>query len=125
MQGCIRTPDETQTNAHEFLTMTATTFQIVLTTCPDTAAAERIARVLVEEKLAACVNMLPPMRSIYRWKGRVEDATEQLLVIKTAQQFAAVRDRIRSLHPYELPEIIAVPIADGFPEYLAWLRDSE
>lgn len=125
MQGCIRTPDETRTNAHEFLTMTATTFQIVLTTCPDTAAAERIARVLVEEKLAACVNMLPPMRSIYRWKGRVEDATEQLLVIKTAQQFAAVRDRIRSLHPYELPEIIAVPIADGFPEYLAWLRDSE
>lgn len=105
--------------------MTAMTLRIVLTTCPDAATAERIARTLVEEKLAACVNMLPPMRSIYRWKGQVEDATEQLLVIKTAQQFAAVRDRIRSLHPYELPEIITVPIADGLPDYLAWLRNPE
>jgi len=105
--------------------MTATPCQIVLTTCPDAASAERIARALVEEKLAACVNMLPPMRSIYRWEGQIEDATEQLLVIKTAQQFAVVRDRIRSLHPYELPEIITVPIADGLPDYLAWLRNPE
>lgn len=97
--------------------------QIVFTTCPDAGTAERIARVLVEEKLAACVNMLPPMRSIYSWKGRVEDASEQLLVIKTAQPFAVVRDRIRNLHPYELPEIITVPIADGLPDYLAWLRN--
>jgi periplasmic divalent cation tolerance protein len=109
----------------EFLTMPPTTCHMVLTTCPDAASAERIARTLVEEKLAACVNMLPPMRSIYRWKGRVEDASEQLLVIKTAQQFAVVRDRIRSLHPYELPEIITVPIADGLPDYLAWLHNPE
>lgn len=99
--------------------------QIVLTTCPDAMSAERIARALVDERLAACVNLLPPMRSIYRWQGQVEDATEQLLVIKTAQPFAAVRDRIRGLHPYELPEIIAVAVADGLPEYLSWLRDPE
>ena len=101
-------------------------FQIVLTTCPDEACAERIARVLVEEGLAACVNILPPMRSIYRWKGEIQGATEQLLVIKsTRARFPAIRDRLRSLHPYELPEIIAVPIADGLPEYLAWLNHPE
>jgi len=101
-------------------------FQIVLTACPDKACAERIARALVEEGLAACVNILPPMRSIYRWKGKVGDATEQLLVIKsTVARFPAIRDRLRTLHPYELPEIIAVPIADGLPEYLAWLNHPE
>ena len=101
-------------------------FQIVLTTCPDMACDERIARALVEEELAACVNILPPMRSIYRWKGKIEDATEQLLVIKSAvARFPAIRDRLRTLHPYELPEIIAVPIADGLPEYLAWLNHPE
>jgi len=101
-------------------------FQIVLTTCPDAACAERIARVLVDEGLAACVNILPPMRSIYRWKGNIEDASEQLLVIKTAPgRFPAIRDRLRALHPYELPEIITVPIADGLPEYLAWLNHPE
>ena len=101
-------------------------FQLVLTTCPDEACAERIAQVLVVEGLAACVNILPPMRSIYTWKGKIEDATEQLLVIKSAAaRFPAIRDRLRSLHPYELPEIIAVPIADGLPEYLAWLNHPE
>jgi len=101
-------------------------FQIVLTACPDEACAERIARVLVEEGLAGCVNILPPMRSIYRWKGKIEDASEQLLVIKSTQaRYPAIRDRLRSLHPYELPEIIAVPIADGLPEYLAWLNHPE
>jgi periplasmic divalent cation tolerance protein len=106
--------------------VTQTSFQIVLTACPDPESAGRLARVLVEERLAACVNILPPMRSIYRWKGRVEDAGEQLLVIKSSvAQFPAIRDRIRNLHPYELPEIIAVPIADGLPEYLAWLHHPE
>ena len=101
-------------------------FQIVLTTCPDEACAERIARALVEEGLAACVNILPPMRSVYRWKGKIEDATELLLVIKsTVARFPAIRERLRDLHPYELPEIIAVPIVDGLPEYLAWLNKSE
>jgi periplasmic divalent cation tolerance protein len=101
-------------------------FQIVLTTCPDAACAERIAKALVEEGLAACVNILPPMRSIYKWKGKIETANEQLLVIKsTLARFPAIRDRLRALHPYELPEIIAVPIADGLPEYLAWLNHPE
>ncbi|MEK7759224.1 MAG: divalent-cation tolerance protein CutA [Pseudomonadota bacterium] len=101
-------------------------FQIVLTTCPDEACAERIARALVEEGLAACVNILLPMRSVYRWKGKIEDATELLLVIKsTVARFPAIRERLRDLHPYELPEIIAVPIVDGLPEYLAWLNHPE
>jgi periplasmic divalent cation tolerance protein len=100
--------------------------QIVLTTCPDAASAERLARILVEEGLAACVNILPPMRSIYRWKGKIEDASELLLVIKSAAaRFPAIRDRLRALHPYELPEIIAVPIVDGLPAYLAWLNHPE
>ncbi len=106
--------------------MNQSLFQIVLTTCPDEACAERIARALVEERLAACVNILSPMRSIYRWKGKIEDANELLLVIKTsAARFPAIRDRVLALHPYELPEIIAVPIADGLPEYLAWLNNPE
>ena len=101
-------------------------FQIVLTTCPDKVSAERIAHALVEEGLAACVNVLPPMHSIYRWKGKIEQATEQLLVIKsTVARFPAIRKRIQALHPYELPEIIAVPIADGLPGYLAWLSHPE
>jgi len=101
-------------------------FQIVLTTCPDAVCAERVAQALVEEGLAACVNILPPMRSIYMWKGKIETADEQLLVIKsTLARFPAIRDRLRALHPYELPEIIAVPIADGLPEYLAWLNHPE
>ena len=106
--------------------MSQNLFQIVLTACPDAASAERIARVLVEEGLAACVNILPPMQSLYRWKGKIETATEQLLIIKSSvARFPAIRDRLRSLHPYELPEIIAVPIADGLPEYLAWLNKPE
>jgi len=101
-------------------------FQIVLTACPDAASAERIARVLVEEGLVACVSILPPMQSIYRWKGKIEAASEQLLIIKSSTtRFPAIRDRLRSLHPYELPEIIAVPIADGSHEYLAWLNKPE
>ena len=101
-------------------------FQIVLTTCPDKVSAERIAHALVEEGLAACVNVLPPMHSIYRWKGKIEQATEQLLIIKsTVARFPAIRARIQALHPYELPEIIAVPIADGLLGYLAWLSHPE
>jgi periplasmic divalent cation tolerance protein len=100
--------------------------QIVLTTCPDAETAGWIARALVEEGLAACVNVLPPMRSLYKWKGRIEDASEQLLLVKsTVARFPALRARIRALHPYELPEIVAVPIADGLPEYLAWLNHPE
>lgn len=106
--------------------MTQTAFNIVITTCPDEATAERIARALVEEGLAACVSILPPMRSIYKWKGKIEDATEQQLIIKSNRdRFPSIMERIRSLHPYELPEIIAVPIADGLPDYLRWLHHPE
>jgi len=98
----------------------------VITTCPDAAAAERIARTLVNERLAACVNILPPMRSIYRWRGVVEDASEQLLIIKTlVRDYRDVESRVRALHPYELPEVIAVPIAAGSSAYLAWLENPD
>jgi len=97
-----------------------------MTTCPDAGTADRIAQALVHEGLAACVNILPPMRSIFRWKGKVEDASEQLLIIKSTQtRLPEIMDRIRALHPYELPEIIAVPIADGLPDYLRWLHHPE
>ena len=106
--------------------MSQNLFQIVLTTCPDKTSAERLAQVLVAEGLAACVNILPPMQSIYKWKGKVEQASEQLLIIKSSSaRFPTIRERIQALHPYELPEIIAVPIADGLPDYLAWLRHPE
>ncbi|MDH3513628.1 MAG: divalent-cation tolerance protein CutA [Gammaproteobacteria bacterium] len=101
-------------------------YQLVFTTCPDAAAAERIAQALVSEHHAACVNILPIAKSVYRWKGRVESAAEQLLIIKSlTRAFGDIRRRILELHPYELPEIIAVPVADGHPEYLAWIRDPD
>lgn len=100
-------------------------FQIVLTTCPDAKTAETIARSLVADGLAACVNILAPVRSIYTWKGQVETAEEYLLLVKSQRpQYEAIEDRIRALHPYELPEIVAVPIATGLAGYLAWLADS-
>ena len=101
-------------------------YQLVFTTCPNTEAAERLAQALVEEGLAACVNILPIAKSIYLWKGRVESAPEQLLIIKSmARALRAIQKRILELHPYELPEVIAVPIADGSPDYLAWIRNPD
>lgn len=103
-----------------------TVHQLILTTCPDSESAERIARALVGEGLCACVNILPPMRSIYRWKGAVETAGEQLLLIKARTDAqVAIEARIHDLHPYELPEIIAVPIVAGLPAYLAWLTNPD
>ena len=96
---------------------------LVLTTCPDDAVAERLARDLVEAGLAACVSRVPGLRSTYRWQGRVEDEPEVLLLIKTvATRFQELEMRLKSLHPYEVPEIIAVPIAKGSLDYLSWLR---
>jgi periplasmic divalent cation tolerance protein len=93
-------------------------------TCPDMATAERIAQVLVEERLAACVNLLPGIRSVYRWKDAVERAEEVLLLVKTASdRLDAVIERVRSLHPYELPELLAVEVAGGLPVYLDWVAD--
>jgi periplasmic divalent cation tolerance protein len=84
---------------------------------------ERIARVLVEEGLAACVNIVPSVRSIYRWEGKVEDESESLLVIKTvAGALEGLKTRIRQIHPYEAPELIALPIVEGLEGYLEWIR---
>src|SRR5690349_22225370 len=92
-------------------------------TCPDETSAERIAATLVEERLAACVNRIGGIASIYRWKGEICRDSEQLLLIKTTRdRFAALRDRIVALHPYELPEVIAVDIASGSADYLAWIE---
>ena len=97
--------------------------RIVLTTCGSAEEAERIAHALVERQLAACVNIVPQIRSVYRWQGKVELASEWLLVVKTtAGKFAGVRDAIRELHSYELPECIAIEIVDGSPEYLKWME---
>lgn len=95
---------------------------LVLTNLPDDASATALATALVAERLAACVNLLAPCRSVYRWQGKVENATEIPLLIKTtAGRYAELEAAIRARHPYELPEIIAVPVAHGLPEYLDWL----
>ena len=95
---------------------------VVLSTFPDADTAARVARTLVEEQLAACVNLLPMVRSIYRWEGKVCDEAETLALIKTtAERYAALAAKIAELHPYQVPEVIALPLADGNPPYLAWL----
>ena len=95
---------------------------LVLTTLPDAATAERLATALVERRLAACVNQMAPCRSHYRWQGAVQHDSEVPLLIKTsAGRYAALEAAIRELHPYELPEIIAVDIVRGLPAYLDWV----
>jgi periplasmic divalent cation tolerance protein len=97
---------------------------LVLTNCPDEAAAQRIALTLVEQRLAACVNRLPAVHSTYRWQGAVEHAVEVPLLIKTTRErYPELEAAIRSLHPYSVPEIIALPIAGGFAPYLRWIDD--
>ena len=95
---------------------------LILSTCPDADTAQRLARTLVEERLAACVNLLPGVSSTYRWRGEVEQATEvQLLAKTTADRRVALIARLAELHPYELPEILAVETAEGLPAYLDWV----
>lgn len=95
---------------------------LVLTNCPDETTANAIALALVEEKLAACVNILPRVQSIYRWQGAVESASEIPLLIKsTVGRYAELEAAIRARHPYEVPEIIALPIMQGLPAYLNWV----
>lgn len=97
---------------------------IVFSTAASLAEATRIADALVEERLAACVTVVPGARSVYRWQGRVEHADEVLLVVKTvAARLEALTARVRALHSYEVPELVAVPITGGWPPYLAWLAD--
>ncbi|HEX6997356.1 MAG TPA: divalent-cation tolerance protein CutA [Gammaproteobacteria bacterium] len=103
----------------------ATRALLVLTTCGTPAAAERLARALVSERLAACVNRIDGVTSCYRWKGEVEEADESLLVIKTTEdRYAAVERAIRQQSDYELPEVVAVGVERGLPDYLAWIRES-
>ncbi|MEP6782986.1 MAG: divalent-cation tolerance protein CutA [Acidobacteriota bacterium] len=105
--------------------MAADKFVLVLTTFPADGDAESLGTTLVEEGLAACVNVLPPMLSIYRWKGVIEKADERQLLIKTTEaRTAALEIRLRSLHPYDVPEFLIIRIAGGSPEYLAWLSSS-
>ena len=95
---------------------------LILTNLPDETSAQALATMLVTERLAACVNVLAPCRSIYRWQGEIESAQEVPLLIKTtAARYADLEAAIRTGHPYELPEIIAVPIAHGLPDYLSWV----
>ena len=97
----------------------------ILCTVPDQALADRLAQALVEDRLAACVNALPGVTSHYRWQGKVERAAEVLLVIKTERaRFDAVCEKVRALHPYAVPELIALPIGAGAPDYLAWLTEN-
>ena len=93
-------------------------------TCPDAASADRIADALVEARLAACVNQLPGLRSVYRWQGGIERSDEVLLVIKTtADRLDALTEQVRALHPYELPELLAFEVAGGLAAYLDWVAE--
>ncbi len=99
---------------------------VVLVTCKSSAEARRIGGAIVARRLAACANVLPgKIESIYRWKGRVERARETLLILKTTRRrWAKLRDAVRGMHSYEVPEIVAVPILDGLAEYLRWVEES-
>jgi periplasmic divalent cation tolerance protein len=98
---------------------------VVLTTVPDRAQAEAIAHALVEEGLAACVTILAPATSVYRWQGAVETASELPLMVKVAAaRFDALRERLVALHPYEVPEVVALRVADGLPAYLQWVIEA-
>jgi periplasmic divalent cation tolerance protein len=95
---------------------------LVFTNLPDRASAEKFAAALVEQRVAACVNVLAPCRSVYRWQGAVRQVEEHPVLIKTTRErYAALEAAIRAAHPYELPEIVAVPIERGLPAYLEWV----
>ncbi len=98
---------------------------LVLVTAPSAGKAAEIARVLVEERLCACGNVVSGLRSIYRWEGAVQDEAEALLVLKTERRLVpALKERLPALHPYDVPELLVLPVEDGLAAYLAWIRDS-
>lgn len=98
---------------------------LVITNLPDRTAAERLAQVLIERRLAACVNLMAPCRSVYHWQGAIELAEEIPVFIKTTEaQYAMLQQAIVEMHPYELPEIIAVPVTRGLPAYLDWVAQA-
>ena len=97
---------------------------VIYITAPNEEEGARIARVLVEERLAACVNIIRPVRSIYRWQEKVEDDTEVLLIVKTQRRlFASLGSRVKDLHSYTVPEIVALPVIEGSEDYLAWVKE--
>jgi len=98
--------------------------QVVLVTAPDAETGAGLGRALVAERLVACVNLVPRVRSIYRWEGQVEEDEEVLLVLKTrADRLAALRERVVALHPYDVPEVVALPVVGGSDAYLDWVRE--
>jgi periplasmic divalent cation tolerance protein len=100
--------------------------QLILNTCPDQQTANSIATALVEQGLAACVNIVPGIQSVYRWQGKIERQGEYLLLIKASSDaFSSISARIVELHPYELPEVIAVTIGNGLQPYLDWINEPE
>ena len=100
-------------------------YVIALTTLPADADAAEFARTLVDERLAACVNLLPVMESVYRWEGKIEFEAERQIVIKTSRdRVVDLWDRVRELHPYEVPEFVVLAIVDGNEAYLRWIGDS-
>ena len=99
--------------------------RLAFSTFPDAETARRIAHTLVSEKLAACANIIPTMNSIYRWKGKIETGNETVVFFKTTQdRYEAFQEKLRSLHSYEVPEILCVKISDGLPDYLRWVVES-
>lgn len=95
---------------------------LVITNLPDLASAQKLAHALVEQRLAACVNLLPAVQSVYRWNNAIEEAAEVMLMIKTTMtRYATLEQAIQALHPYELPEVIALPVSAGLPAYLGWI----
>lgn len=97
-------------------------YQLLLCTCPDKPIAEKIAHLLIEQQLAACVNLLPNTTSIYRWQNAIEQADEVLMLIKTkANVYIELEQTIKANHPYDVPEIIALDIKQGLPDYLQWI----
>jgi periplasmic divalent cation tolerance protein len=98
---------------------------LALSTFPDRETAQRISNQLITEKFATCANILPPVESIYRWKEKIETGNETLVFFKLSEgRQSAFQEKLRSLHPYEVPEIIFFPVSKGLPEYLAWVADS-
>lgn len=105
------------------MTRQPTDVQLVLCTCPDEQTALAVASAVVGERLAACANLLPGITSVYRWEGALQQDAEVLLLVKsTVAAFPALRDAIVAAHPYELPEVVAVPVGDGLEAYLDWVR---
>lgn len=98
-------------------------FELVFCTCPDKDTAKKLARLLVEKNLAACVNILPGITSVYEWEGKIETVSEHLLLIKSIKDnYRTIETTLFKYHPYEVPEIIAVNIERGLPEYLDWIN---